>query len=115
MNDDYYEQYEKMHEEVKKHYPKARKMTRAEVAKERFCDRVQTYFMQEWHDKTFPDIIFAGVDFDDENESMTPQDERAEELHHGIHGILDLAWDRKDNVPNTAGLIYDFLKMEGVV
>lgn len=115
MSDDYYEQYEKMHEEVKKHYPNARKMSRAEVAKERFCDRVQTYFMNEWEDKTFPDIIFANCDLDDESEEMTPEDERAEEIHHGIHAILDLAWDRKDNVPNTAGLIYEFLKMEKAI
>ena len=114
-----YEEYERSYEEMMRsnHLDKSkfRKRTQEEFYRDNYRDRVEWYLMEEWGTEAFHNIFFADCDYENESEEITPEEERAEELHHCVYDIIEESQDKGMSINQTAGKVYEYLSKENAI
>ena len=112
-----YEEYERFIEESKEKFPSAagkiKKKSYEEFLRENYRDKIEFYLMAEWSVGPFHEIFYGEIDL--ESQEMTDEEIRADQIHNGVHDIIDQCYLNGESVNNAAVLVLDFLKNEGAV
>jgi hypothetical protein len=113
-----YNEYLIEHEKMVANAPegmKIHKKSEEQFDHDNYRDKVEWYLMEEWNTDAFHNIFFAGCDMDDDSEEPTPEEERAYDLHHRVHNIIDKCYTKKMSVNQAASKVYNYLKKKEAI
>lgn len=112
-----YEEYEKCFEEMQKKAPKSinlRKQTPEEFASENYRDKIEWYLVEEWNTDFFHNIFFGNCP-ENYSDEITPEEQRADELHGRVCDIIWEGWEKGWDVPKTARAVFVYLISEKAI
>jgi hypothetical protein len=115
-----YEEYEVALEKLLENAPKnvkIEKKTKEQFEHDNYRDKVEWYLMEEWNTKPLHEIFFGHIvnDDDDDSDEFTPEEYRAEELHGGVHDILDSCFEKGCGISQAAGKVFKYLKKQKAI
>lgn len=105
---------------VRHHFPKAKPQTPEQFVWNKYRDNVYWYLMEEWTGRDISDVLYGNVEWSEEDteeqgEDYAPGEEKATELQNSCEQMVWDCFQKNEGVSNTAGLVYEFLKNEGLV
>jgi len=111
-----YKKYLKFYEQAVVKFPGLPKKTKDEVDFENFQEKVGSYFSKEFYSSELDDIYYEGVDWEAfESEEYHPLVKRGDELSDSVYEIMLCCYNQRGSIPNTAGLVYEFLRSENAL
>lgn len=114
-----YEEYQKiMGEMIRQNNMegKIKLRTLEEFLRDNYRDKVEWYLMEEWGTEPFHEIFYAGCEPpEDESDEISPEEERADELHGVVYEIIMGGMKLGMSVNQTARKVYEYLSKEKAI
>lgn len=94
-----------------------KKQTLEQFLWENYRDKIEWYLMEEWDTNSFTEIFYGNCYLSDveESDELTPEEIRAEELHGGVHDIIEDGFEKGLSIPQTAKKVFDYLSKEKAI